>query len=497
MNATAAVMIVFAWFIGGCSRSGDVTGGDETTRGGEQSETAADTSFYRGVLRFVVAYNDDTGNSATIQYGSTTRKVLRGASLMGWSYSEDKGVTWKYGGKLSPPRGWAVLWGDPAIVTSRTNYGLMFMSNLAFPDAKFPADGVEGYVYTAVGGACIARSTDGGVHFEIFQCVTNTDPIPGLPNSTKGHFYDGGYMAAGPQGEIYVAFVDVDNSQVDIWLSPDGRQQFSRLPAPFPFDYTGAHPRIAVGPDGTLFVMAAVKANVQDQHSPYMLVANRYRNGQWGSRVGVTFPVEIEVMPGVEMGSSVLGAPLTIRIGPQFSFAIGTSSADRDDSIRFLATQRNEQRWFFVRGGVCDYNLKSCGWYEGWTFGSAHVTRESQRVDVFDPNVTSFTMFGIEPRWQGAFLTRYGNSTTTVQLTRATLGYVNGSPFSIPVDIASNVPVCSDTRGYWSDYDAFLPVESQTDSVRFMRFMTDSGSCVNRSLFLGQQQHVRAVDYSY
>jgi len=135
--------LVVSTALTGCAQTGLVTGRGPTAQGG-QSETEATTSYSRGVHRIVVTYNDETASQTTIQYTPTTRKVLRGASLMGWSYSEDHGATWTYGGKLSPPPGWAVLWGDPAITTSRTNYGLVFISNLAFPDAKFPSGGVDG-----------------------------------------------------------------------------------------------------------------------------------------------------------------------------------------------------------------------------------------------------------------------------------------------------------------------------------------------------------------
>jgi hypothetical protein len=108
-----------------------VTGLDELTRGTGQSETDATTSFHAGVHRIVVSYNDETGNEGRIEYSPGNRTVRRGASLFGWSYSEDHGATWKYGGKLSPPPGWAVLWGDPAMTTSRANYGWVYISNLS------------------------------------------------------------------------------------------------------------------------------------------------------------------------------------------------------------------------------------------------------------------------------------------------------------------------------------------------------------------------------
>jgi len=479
----------------GCAGAGLVTGREGPTAAAGQAETDATTTYSGGVHRIVVAYNDETGTESTIQYGQTTRKVLRGASLMGWSYSDDDGATWKYGGKVAPPKGWAVLWGDPAMTTSRAHYQWSYMSSLAFPDAKFPAGGVDGYVYDAVGGACIARSTDGGVNFQIFQCLSNTDPIAGRPESSKGHFYDGGSLAAGPGGEIYAAFVDVDASQVDVWRSPDGNQPFIRLPGPFLNYYAGSHPRLRVGYDGTLFVMAIVKQS--GQSAPYLLALNHLRNGAWDVP---TFAASfVEAYPEVDFNSSVLGAPLKMRTGPQFSFDLGASSVDRDDSLRFMYTQKNNRGWLFVRGGICDYNLKSCGWYEGWTFGAAQAGERDQRLDVFNPNVAAFPGFiGIGPRWQGTTMSRYGNTTTTVNVARGTLGYVNGMPFMIPVDIVRDSAVCSDLRGYWGDYDGFLYVKVNGDSVRFMRFVTDSSlGCTRRWTFVGGSQHVRAVDYWY
>src|SRR5258705_9225698 len=133
-----------------CSNAVRVAGGTDAESLGTQSETAATTSFSGGVHRVVVAYNDETNSQATIQYSASTRTVLRGASLMGWSYSNDDGATWKYGGKLTPPAGRAVLWGDPGLSTPPPSYPPAFISNLAFPDTKFSAGGLRRYVGRSV-----------------------------------------------------------------------------------------------------------------------------------------------------------------------------------------------------------------------------------------------------------------------------------------------------------------------------------------------------------
>jgi hypothetical protein len=71
-------------------------------------------------------------------------------------------------------------------------------------------------------------------------------------------------------------------------------------------------------------------------------------------------------------------------------------------------------------------------------------------------------------------------------------------PFMIPVDIVRNSAVCSDLRGYFGDYDGFLYMQANGDSIRFMRFLTDSSlGCTRRWTFVGASQHVRAVDYWY
>src|SRR4051794_27817704 len=83
-----------------CSTGIAVTGGgkEDPTLAGTQSETGATSSYLQNTI-LVVAYNDDT-DDGKIQYTSTDRIVFPGASLLGWSYSNDKGKTWTYGGKV-------------------------------------------------------------------------------------------------------------------------------------------------------------------------------------------------------------------------------------------------------------------------------------------------------------------------------------------------------------------------------------------------------------
>jgi hypothetical protein len=159
--------------------------------------------------------------------------------MMGWSNSTDGGNTWTYGGNVATNPDWVILWGDPAITTVFNNQNYVFISNLAVPQSKYPNGGVvsqggaNGF-YSALGGACIARSTNGGMTFALYQCVND-----------QFHFYDGGSMAASPDGEVFAGFVDATDDEIHVWRSPSVNGSFSKLPEPFPTNWTMAsHPRL-------------------------------------------------------------------------------------------------------------------------------------------------------------------------------------------------------------------------------------------------------------
>lgn len=104
--ATSVVLLSSALVSTGCTVGCDgsnvrpTTGStpEDPTWTGTQSETATTTARSGDRTTFVVAYNDDTAEQ-TIKYTQTDRIVYPGASLLGWSYSFDRGKTWTYGGK--------------------------------------------------------------------------------------------------------------------------------------------------------------------------------------------------------------------------------------------------------------------------------------------------------------------------------------------------------------------------------------------------------------
>ena len=492
-DSCAAVLCCFCFvgFLGltGCTQTGTpVTGSpqDVTT----QSETTAATSF-AGKNVMVVSYNDETNSDPTIKYTSSTRVVQKGASLMGWSYSLDNGQNWSYGGRVAPPAGWAVLWGDPAMTDSWFSYRYVFLSNLAIPNSKFPPGGINGSVIVSgadsyIGGACISRSTDGGVTFQNYQCVSNTDKNS-VPNSEKGHFYDGGSMASARAGDVYAAYVDVTTGQIDVWHSPAVNGSFTRLASPFPGLDIVTHPRLRVDQaTGNLYVAAQANNGV--------VFINRLQNGQWAQAVQASNPAAIYPCIAFEAGGcDAFSTKLHVRTGPQFSFDIGAPSDDSGtDAIRLLTTQLDpKSNTFFVGGSFCPLSLSpNCFPAPEWgtTPGNLSLTG-----DEYNPNVAAWGGFiGLPPAWKGTYLHQQAGK---VSLSQGNLAYLpNGTRIYLPFDVIKDQPICPDNRGYWGDYDDLIMAGffNGSTTASFFRPMSDSSlGCNKRWEYTSSHLHVR------
>ena len=226
---------------------------------------------------------------------------------MGWSYSDDanKLDLWREG--IATFRLGCVV-GRSRTTTSGANYSVVFMANLAMPASKFPAGGVHGYVNTEtdeapyVGGGCIAKSTDGGKTFANYQCVSNTQPIEGVPDSSQGHFYDGGSMASNRAGEVFIAYVDVAASTADVYRSPNSSGIFAPIPTPFPGLTVASHVRLRTGPDNSLYAAAQVSGS----DGGLYVYLNRYFNGSWGRPVQASN--NCVLYPAIDFGTTAQGS---------------------------------------------------------------------------------------------------------------------------------------------------------------------------------------------
>jgi hypothetical protein len=502
MRIVLGLLCISTVFLTACANSHSVTGQANPTAAATQSETAATTSYAGGVNRIVVSYNDETNEQQLITFSQNDRVVNSGASLMGWSYSENGGTSWTYGGKVAPPRylgrtrmaGWDVLWGDPALTTWGGSYNVVFLSNLAVPSSKFPAGGIHGYFYYGdgksayIGGACIAKSTDGGKTFAIYQCVSNKESIPGIPDTPQGHFYDGGSLASNQSGEVFAAYVDVAAGAIDVYRSPSATGIFQPMPPPFPNLVAASHARLRIGPDGSLYVAAQMVGS-----DGYYIYLNRWVNGNWGNPILAS---DASVLyPNIDFGTTVQGSDLHLRLGPQFGFDVGAASEGGNDAVRMLYT-RTQNNHLYLDASACSADLSSCGRVAGWRVQGGGPGGSA--VDSYNPDVTAWRGFiGLPPTWQASWAYHYGN-VNSINVSRAALGYANENAFIFPVDMIQNAPVCSDTRGYWGDYDAMLQTGWQNTSSVWMRFSTDSSAgCSKRWTYTGVAQHVQQANYTY
>jgi hypothetical protein len=336
--------------LSGCTPGSPVTGGTEKepTFNGTQAETAAASAQFADTKLLIVAYNDDTYDGK-VQYSATDRTVYPGASLLGFSYSTNNGLTWTYGGKVKPPAGIAALWGDPAIVTSKTNPNRVYITELAADDAIVPSTGKQGTMATS--GACVAHSADGGRHFYIMGCF-----------GADRDFYDGTALAAAgpPNGDIFAAYTDLSHNRMDVWRSPGGIGAFQRLGDPFPGMQMLYHPRLAVDDVTGALIVAAIGRN--PVAGDYRIYMNRLIGNSWQTPVMVSQPASgVQVTIGTQ----------TIRTASGFSFDVGAQShtplnirarvRTYPDAIRLLYTTRDSatQR-IYVRGTGCARNLSIC-----------------------------------------------------------------------------------------------------------------------------------------
>ena len=136
-----AVLLLQSCSVLSCSNRNGVTGkqGDPTALG-TQSETSATTTLVNGkTSRIVVAYNDDTNDGTTVTYTSSGRHINSGASTMGWSYSDDGGTSWTYGGKVKHHRAGQSCGGTPPPQPRRTATASYSCPTWPCRMASFPA----------------------------------------------------------------------------------------------------------------------------------------------------------------------------------------------------------------------------------------------------------------------------------------------------------------------------------------------------------------------
>lgn len=437
---------------------------------GEQSETAFSVNRTRDASTITVTYNDGS-DQAAVQYTATSRKAGKGATHLGWSYSTDDGANWTYGGRVAPSAQWPILWGDPGIVHSVRDQRYVFIVSLAVPKAKLdtaPGGVIDGPLNNYIGGACIARSTDAGRSFALWQCLQTTE------SDATGDFYDGGHMASDAGGRIYAGWVNVDRSAVHVWRAADENSSFARLPDPFPGQLMSSHARLRVDLDtGELHVMAM-------NYSGELLIASW--NGSAWSPVWHTgmYAVGYPCLAG--SGAPCSAADTVLRTGPQFAFDVG-SFGGANDHLRLMFTRRSAvNSRLYVAGALCTLANRHCGYIPEWGTGEGDAGKVASS---FNPLVRSYRSAEMaaqgEPSLWMASHTTYSPRTGRVSFGMGGLAMFqdqNNQVHYIHLAISSlkDRVLCADARGYWGDYDDLqaLGAVGGRRSVVFARTYTDS-----------------------
>jgi len=475
--------VVSAWLSGCAMEPVAVT---SKNGGGSQSETAFSINRHGDTARVTIAYNDGTTQSA-ITYTATTRVATAGATHLGWSHSADFGANWTYGGRVQGNDDWPILWGDPGIGHSVRDQRYVYIVSLAIPKAKLdtaPGGQISGAVNAYIGGACVARSTDSGQTFSLYQCVQTKE------FDSKGDFYDGGNVASDGKGNIYAAWVNADTNAIHVWRAVGEGGTFQKLANPFGSRTMVSHARLRVNLDNDdLFVMA------MDDNGELLIA--RWNGSSWAA-VRQTNMYAVGYPCIASNGANCTSADTVLRTGPQFSFDIG-AFGKTNDHIRMMFTRRSSVNGrLYIAGAGCNLDDQNCQYIPEWGTGEGGADKVTSS---YNPLVRAYRSAAManngEPSlWMGSHATYHPGS--------GRVGYGMGGAgmredaanqdvfFYIPVFQLPNRILCADLRGYWGDYDdlqALGPV-GQRSNV-FARTFTDSSQgCDYRWQFTSQHVHV-------
>jgi hypothetical protein len=536
----------------------NVSGLDPTTQGAGQSEAAATVSVLATSEVEVIAANDDVVDSGFVYPDAVSRRVFEGASLMGWYFRErtatDPNPAWQHG-RLLPgvgaARDAAVIWGDPGVAAAPEAPGLVLQGSLMVPRAKFPDGtlpestcvtpaGNVGCIINSVagdcsplGGACVARSTDGGKTFTMLSCFS--DKTPGSctggarTDSTNGHFYDGMDLAVGLGADpaAYVAMIDTDASKEALWTYPnaasasetditqvvDGMGPMGQLGSPL--GNLTTHLRLRVDSTGRLWRLSR-DLRTTATVTGTTVVANDLKVNILGRNAA---PVVLTTSHALLNAVSVTGIPnaahdpngqlaASLRFGPQFDFDVGKNEAGQDEMrFIFIASGSDDSGTSFVwmQGGFCNMDLSSCTTPPAWR------SAINQQATQFHPTIK----YGFDPRtgrhhWKVSYYELNANRTQVAVLagnfkrdvasnTAERLNAVAVTPLQTPcpdergtITTTGALTQVSQADDYWGDYDDML---FNSRRCSFLRPFTDSSQgCTSRTRFSAQHQHLSAVE---
>jgi hypothetical protein len=431
--------------------------------------------------RHVVTYNAED-SLPYLEYTAADRFIMKNASLLAWADWRTDGVV-THEGRVRPPAGWSVLWGDPAVERNRADRNFLYIANLAVPDNKWPSQQyIQGPITTSqaglcgsfIGGACIARSTNDGQTFTVSSgnCIKRTSAA-----CPAGHFYDGASLAptfnvsggtVTGTGRMFAAFNDVTRGRHDVYQQQIIGGSFLKVT-----DFNVPvilHPRLRYGRTKPNAGVDAGALYMLYQQQDGRLGLARYDgggglNGPWAIATW-TAPVT-----AISQNPVVLAPGLELRTGPEYDFDIGYNDANVQE-IRIVYTVSDPDGRLHVNGASCVVNFPTvtCSPKAVWSTQFLFPTRQQ-----WNPRIS----FGNHPAggavWHYSFYHSVpGTGNVEVWKTRVTNSSMGPVQLQEPAQLA-----CPDNRGYWGDYDNMVP----TIGGQFLRPFTDSShaGCVRQT----------------
>lgn len=438
----------------------------------------------------VVAFNYEDDTNVTYSpppaTGTAARSIRRGASIMGWNYSTGPYGSFNTPGRIAPPTGWSVLWGDPGLGQLPFTDDV-FMTSLAVPDSKFPASGsINGSIakdpttgFSPIGGGCVARSTDDGQTFTL-------DPADCV-HTPNYDIYDGSEVVGAPDhicndglhpAFVLAAFLNDSMNTLDVWRGNVGSTGFTQLSEPFPNMGHYAHPRMyaSLGQGGIVYLLGGSDAG----GGLYLQYWNDCSQS-WGQAPDWPKLVGSDYYTGAPGDGLPVG-----RDAAQFDLA---ANADYQSPEDVMVVYQVGTTCPGINPPLTYTYLKAvrCSTvYPGSSCGAPVTIGEGSCVSEFMPALGTATVQHASPdpsytvAWKLTWQQRNGQDSAgnaQVSLYSQNLGL--GGPSRL--ETSAQTPCATESNnggctGYWGDYDSHLGVyqASPTDNPVFFRSFSDS-----------------------
>ena len=406
----------------------------------------------------VVGYAGEDPDPTLLSYNNNSQQIFRNASRMSWSRVNVEANTMT-GGTVRPPAGWAAFVGEPAITRNRSNPNMVYLTNVAIPNSKYPTGGIDGFLTTNasgycgyyLGGACVARSTDDGRTFTVSasDCLANV-----TTSCPKGNPYLGSDLETSPEGRVYAAYLD-NSGHVDVYMAPSPTGAFTKLLRRPAILTSSSSPRIKYGA-GALYLL--VESGVGS------LYLTRYNGG--ASTTGLwTTPVLVGSVPHDDL---FLGnRDRYLHMTEQYDLDIGLNDQGGTE-VRVAYIDRSPQPDRQLKVARCTTGSTiTCTRPAAWaTAGSG---------TKIDPAITFVPVTfpdGTRLPWAVSWYDRRSNpSGSTVELWR---GALSDSQLSAVRQEPSQEP-CPSTSAHWTDYDRMA---AGTDGFTLRGFSNSgTGTC--------------------